>query len=68
MRPKTFNLISRLSLEYKDPVMVKRLIRDYVDANIAHIKATNVRNTCEIFVKGGIAFNDVFDDAKNLTA
>ena len=47
---------------------VKRLIRDYVDANIAHIKATNVRNTCEIFVKGGIAFNDVFDDAKNLTA
>lgn len=68
MKPRTFNLICQLSDEFKDPPKIKRLIKSYVDSNITHLKATNVRNTIEIFVKNGVSFNDVHNSARSLSA
>ena len=68
MKPKTFNLICRLSSEYNDPQKVRRLIQSYVDSNVAYLKATIVRNMLEIYVKNNVALNDVHDAAAKLTA
>ena len=68
MKPKTFNLICRLSSEYNDPQKVKRLIQSYVDSNVAYLKATIVRNMLEIYVTSNVALNDVHDAAVKLTA
>ena len=68
MKPKTYNLITALSLQYKDPQSVHRLIREYVDANINHLKATTVRNMMEQHFHNNVALKDVYDSAKALTA
>ena len=68
MKPKTYNFISALSLEFKDPKRVKVLIREYVDANIDHLKATNVKNMMEQHFHNNVALKDVHDSAKALTA
>ena len=65
MKPKTYNLIAALSLEYKDPQRIHGLIREYVDANINHLKATLVRRMIE---HNNVALKDVHDSAKALTA
>ena len=68
MKPWTYNLICRLSLEFENPAKVKRLIKSYIDSNVTHLKATVVRNTLEIFVKNAVALNDVHNSAKALTS
>ena len=67
MHPRTYNLISRLALEYKDPTEVKRLMINYVVSNIDHLKSTIVRNMLEEYVKNRVSFNDVYNAARNLT-
>ena len=68
MKPGTYNQISVLSYEFKDPVVVKRLMKNYVDAVIGHLKASNVKDMLELHVKNKIALKDVHDTALTLTA
>ena len=41
---------------------------NYTVANISHLKATNVKNMLEEFVKHSVSLNDVYSAAKKLTA
>ena len=66
MHPRAFNRIYELSCEYRNPEWVSWLMRDYLNKNIAHLKATKLRVLFEKFVKADIAFKSVRDAAKNL--
>ena len=68
MKPGTYNQLSVLSNEFKDPVVVKRLMKNYVDAVICHLKASNVKDMLELHVKNNVALKDVHDTALRLTA
>ena len=59
MLPKSFNRISELSLEYKDPNGAKWLMREFLDKSIAYTKAIKVRNVIEEFIKNKVALKDV---------
>ena len=43
-------------------------MKNYLDSVLVHLKATNVRDMLEMFVKNGVALKSVHDTAKNLTA
>ena len=56
MHPKTYNQLTTLSFEYKEPEMAMRLMRAVIDKSIAYTRAIVVRNTIEKFVKHDIQF------------
>ena len=68
MKPRTFNLVAAISLEFKEPEKVKRLILNYMVSNIDHIKATNVKLMIQQHFLSGVALKEVHDMANKLAA
>ena len=66
MHPRAYNRIFELSLEFRDPKWVQWLMRDYLQCNIAHLKAAKHRDMFAKFVKADIALKSVRDITRNL--
>ena len=66
MHPRAYNQIVKLSLEFRDPKWVQWLMRDYLQCNIAHLKAAKQRDMFAKFVRADIALKSVRDITRNL--
>ena len=61
MKSRAYHRIVELSLEFTDPTVAKWCMKDFLDKNIIHTKAIQVKNMLERFRKLDITLREVDD-------